>query len=280
LIWLLIQGYTPAYVAAGASLSVVAASWLSRNPIGPRKFVQACVETCMSSVPLTAAVAVSGIIIGAIELTGLSGKFTLLLFELSGGFLITTLILASFILLLLGTGMPTTGVYIMGVALLAPVLISKFGLPLMPVHMFFLFYACLSAITPPVAVANFAAAAIAGANAFAITWKACQLAVGGFVLPFYFLFNTGMLFQGSWPQIISDAIVGFTLVVICCIVLHGYVRRVAMPMPARALFALAACAMLWPNATIQYTAVAVSAVAFAWLYKLAIGAETSQTAAA
>ncbi|MDF2116955.1 TRAP transporter fused permease subunit [Roseiarcaceae bacterium H3SJ34-1] len=280
LIWLLVQGYSPAYVAAGSSLSVLAASWLSRNPIGPRKFVQACVDTCMSSVPLTAAVAASGIIIGAIELTGLSGKFTLLLFELSGGFLITTLFLAGVILLLLGTGMPTTGCYIMAVALLAPVLISKFGLPLMPVHMFFLFYACLSALTPPVAVANFAAAAIAGANAFAITWKTCQLAIGGFVLPFYFLFNTGILFQGSWPQIVSDSIVGFALVITCCIALHGYVRRVAMPMPARALFAFAACAMLWPNAASQYVAVGVSAVAFAWLYRAAVGAEATQTAAA
>jgi TRAP-type uncharacterized transport system fused permease subunit len=168
----------------------------------------------------------------------------------------------------------------MGVALLAPILISKFGLPLMPVHMFFLFYACLSAITPPVAVANFAAAAIAGANAFSISWKATQLAVGGFVLPFYFLFNQGILLQGSWPQIISDSIVGFALVVTCCIALHGYVRRAAMPMPVRALFVLAACAMLWPNATIQYPAVGVSVVVFAWLYRSAVGAEATQTAAA
>ncbi len=80
--------------------------------------------------------------------------------------MIPSLILAGIILILLGLGMPTTGVYIMGVALLAPVLIGKFGLPTMPVHMFLLFYACLSAISPPVAVASFAAAAIAGANPF------------------------------------------------------------------------------------------------------------------
>ena len=166
MMWLLTSGYSAAYVAGGSALSVIAASWFStrENRIGPHRFVEGCVETCMSSVPLAAAVAAAGLVIGCIELTGLSGKFTLLLFQLSGGYLIPSLMLSGVILILLGMGMPTTGVYIMGVALLAPVLTGKFGLPTMPVHMFLLFYSCLSAITPPVAVANFAAASIAGAN--------------------------------------------------------------------------------------------------------------------
>ena len=126
-------------------------------------------------VPLTAAVAAGGIIIGAIELTGLAGKFTLLLFQLSGGLLVPSLLLAGVVLILLGTGMPTTATYIMGVALLAPVFVGKFGLPVIEVHMFMLFYASLSAITPPVAVAAFAAAAIAGANPFKLTPYACKL---------------------------------------------------------------------------------------------------------
>ena len=176
----LTKGYSAAFVAGGSALSVIVASWFStrENRIGPRKMVEGCVETCMSSVPLAAAVAAAGMVIGCIELTGLSGKFTLLLFQLSGGYLIPSLVLSGVILILLGMGMPTTGVYIMGVALLAPVLTGKYGLPTMPVHMFLLFYACLSAITPPVAVANFAAAAIAGANPFRLGPYAVKLAVG------------------------------------------------------------------------------------------------------
>jgi len=165
LLWLLVAGYSAAYVAAGSALSVILASWTGRETaIGPAQFTQACVETCLAMVPLTAAVAAGGIIIGAIELTGLAGKFTLLLFQLSGGLLVPSLLLAGVVLILLGTGMPTTATYIMGVALLAPVFVGKFGLPVMEVHMFMLFYASLSAITPPVAVAAFAAAAIANAN--------------------------------------------------------------------------------------------------------------------
>ena len=100
-------------------------------------------------------------------------------------------------LVLLGMGMPTPAVYIMGAALLAPVLRGAFGLPEMQVHLFMLYFACLSAITPPVAVANFAAGAIAGVNPMALGPYAVKLAIGGFILPFYFLFNPGLNMQGS-----------------------------------------------------------------------------------
>ncbi|MGE5538821.1 MAG: TRAP transporter permease [Gemmatimonas sp.] len=266
LIYLLVSGFSAAYVAAGSAVSVVAASWLSREgAIGPKRFVEACVETCNAMVPLVAAVAAAGIIIGAIELTGLSGKFTLLLFELSGGALVPSLLLAAVVLVLLGMGMPTTGVYIMGIALLAPVFIGKFGLPMMEVHMFMLFYSCMSAITPPVAVAAFAAASIAGANPFKLAPYACKLAVGGFVLPFFFLFNNGVLMQGGLPHIVSNTFVGSALVLTASLVLHGYIERRAMPLWARALLAVAALAMMWPDPAAQYPAVAAAAALFAYL---------------
>ena len=263
LIWLLIAGFSAAYVAAGSAVSVIAASWLSpRGAIGPRRFAEACIDTCHSMVPLTAAVAAAGIIIGCIELTGLDGKFTLLLFELSGGLLLPSLLLAGVVLILLGMGMPTTGVYIMGIALLAPVFIGKFGLPVMPVHMFMLFYACMSAITPPVAVAAFAAGSIAGANPFKLAPYACKLAVGGFVLPFFFLFNPGMLMQGTLFAIVSDTLIGAALVLASAIALHGYVRRRPLPLALRAAFVVLAVLMGIPNLTLQYGAVAAATALF------------------
>ena len=267
LIWLLVAGYSAAYVAAGASVSVVIASWFSKDgAIGPSRVVEACSETCLSTVSLTAAVAAAGIIIGCIELTGLSGKFTLLLFELSGGALVPSLIIAAAILVLLGMGMPTTGVYIMGVALLAPVFIGKFNLPIMPVHMFLLFYACMSAITPPVAVAAFAAAAIAQANPFKLAPYACKLAVGGFVLPFFFLFNTGILFQGSWLNILSDTFLGAVLTLASTIALHGYMIQRRIHPAFIAVFVVAGLAMIYPDARLQYAAAAVVITLFAVLH--------------
>ncbi len=262
LLWLLISGYSAAYVAAGSALSVVLASWFfPEQAIGPRRFIQACVETCQAMVPLTAAVAAGGIIIGAIELTGLAGKFTLLLFQLSGGLLLPSLLLAGIVLILLGTGMPTTATYIMGVALLAPVFTGKFGLPVMEVHMFMLFYASLSAISPPVAVAAFAAAAIAKANPFKLMPYACKLSVGGFVLPFFFVFNPGILMQGGVLRILCDTVIAIVLVVTAALVLHGFVRQRPMQLPFRMVFALMALAMAIPQPAIQYAA-AAAAVGF------------------
>ncbi len=259
LMWLLVAGYSAAYVAAGAALSVVLASWLRRTTaIGPRLFIEACVDTCHAMVPLTAAVAAGGIIIGAIELTGLAGKFTLLLFQLSGGLMLPSLLLAGVVLILLGTGMPTTATYIMGVALLAPVFVGKFGLPVMEVHMFMLFYASLSAISPPVAVAAFAAAAIAKANPFKLMPYACKLAVGGFVLPFYFVFNPGILMQGGPLRILSDTLIAGGLLVAAALVLHGYVRRRPITLPLRLVLALAALAMAVPHPAVQYAALAMT----------------------
>jgi TRAP transporter 4TM/12TM fusion protein len=260
LLWLLISGYSAAYVAAGSALSVILSSWLRReHAIGPRRFVAACVETCHAMVPLTAAVAAGGIIIGAIELTGLAGKFTLLLFQLSGGLMLPSLLLAGAVLILLGTGMPTTATYIMGVALLAPVFIGKFGLPVIEVHMFMLFYASLSAISPPVAVAAFAAAAIAKANPFKLMPIACKLAIGGFVVPFFFVFNPGVLMQGGVLQILSDTLIGAALVVTAALVLHGHVRKRPIPLPLRGALVLAALAMAVPQLAVQYAAVAATA---------------------
>jgi TRAP transporter 4TM/12TM fusion protein len=259
LLWLLVAGYSAAYVAAGSAASVVLASWTSRQTaIGPRRFTDACVETCISMVPLTAAVAAGGIIIGAIELTGLAGKFTLLVFQLSGGLLVPSLFLAGVVLILLGTGMPTTATYIMGVALLAPVFVGKFGLPAMEVHMFMLFYASLSAITPPVAVAAFAAAAIANANPFKLAPYACKLSVGGFVVPFFFVFNPGILMQGSVFKILSDTAVCSILVVTASLVLHGFVRQRPIPWQLRGAFALAAFVMAVPQFAAQYAAMAAA----------------------
>ena len=112
--------------------------------------------------PLVGAVAAAGAVIGAIEISALAGKFTLVINTLSGGMLIPALLLSALFLILLGMG-AAPAVYIMGAALLAPIL-RQFNLPEFQVHLFMLFYACLFAITPPVAVANFAAAAIAGVN--------------------------------------------------------------------------------------------------------------------
>ncbi|HYN64167.1 MAG TPA: TRAP transporter fused permease subunit, partial [Candidatus Limnocylindrales bacterium] len=223
LIGLLVAGYTPVYVAAGATAAVIVLSWFHPpTAIGPRRFVECCTDTITQLVPLVGAVAAAGVVIGAIEISALAGKFTLLINTISGGLLIPTLLLSALFLVLLGMGMPTPAVYIMGAALLAPVLRGVFNLPEMQVHLFMLYFACLSAITPPVAVANFAAGAIAGVNPMALGPYAVKLAIGGFILPFYFLFNPGLNMEGGVLYILECLVFAVAMCTFASFALQGY----------------------------------------------------------
>ncbi len=262
LVILLIEGYTPVYVAAGSTAAVIALSWLSpRNAIGPRRFVECCTATITQLVPLVGAVAAAGLVIGAVEISGLAGKFTLLITYVSGGQLVPTLLLSAVFLILLGMGMPTPAVYVTGAALLAPTLVAKFGLPEMQAHLFMLYFACLSAITPPVAVANFAAGAIAGANPMALGPYAVKLAIGGFVLPFFFLFNPGLNMQGGLLAIAPAVFFGAALVTFSSFALQGWLgpRRIG---PIERLVLIAAgIACIVPRFEIQLGAAAIGTLA-------------------
>ncbi|MGE0853875.1 MAG: TRAP transporter permease, partial [Hyphomicrobiaceae bacterium] len=257
LLYFLIDGYTPTYVAAGATVAVVLLSFLrSESAISPRRFIAACKETVVRVAPLTAAVAAAGVIIGCIELTGLAGKFTALLFTLSGGQLVPSLVVAAAVIVLLGMGMPTPGVYVMGVALIAPVLIGVFELPVLPVHFFMLYIACMSAITPPVAVACFTAGAIADANPFKVAPYACKLAYAGFILPFFLLFNPGILMRGSLPIILLHTALAVVLVVAVAMALHGWAGRRRLLWPVRLLFGVVAVGVIYPDWRVQASAAA------------------------
>jgi TRAP transporter 4TM/12TM fusion protein len=257
MMWLLLDGYTPVYVAAGSTAAVIVLSWFHRpSAIGPRRFVECCTETITQVVPLVGAVAAAGAVIGAIEISALAGKFSLLITTLSGGMMIPALLLSGAFLILLGMGMPTPAVYIMGAALLAPIL-RGYGLPEFQVHLFMLFYACLSAITPPVAVANFAAAAIAGVNPMALGPYAVKLAIGGFVVPFFFLFNPGLTLEGGLVNILLACFFGTACTFFASYALHGMMGLRDIYMPLRLLLAACSIATIVPRLEVQLAATVI-----------------------
>ena len=266
MMWLLLAGYTPVYVAAGSTAAVIVLSWFHpRSAIGPRRFVECCTETITQVVPLVGAVAAAGAVIGAIEISALAGKFTLVINTLSGGMLVPALLLSALFLILLGMGMPTPAVYIMGAALLAPIL-RQFNLPEFQVHLFMLFYACLSAITPPVAVANFAAAAIAGVNPSSLGPYAVKLAIGGFVVPFFFLFNPGLTVHGTLGDIVLDCIFGTACTVFASFALHGMLGFKDLGWALRAVLAGCTVALIVPRLELQFAAAVVGVVVLALSY--------------
>jgi TRAP transporter 4TM/12TM fusion protein len=270
LIGLLVMGYTPVYVAAGSTAAVIVLSWLSReSAIGPRRFVECCTHTITQLVPLVGAVAAAGVVIGAVEISALAGKFTLLINTVSGGLLVPTLVMAAVFLILLGMGMPTPAVYVTGAALLAPVLRQHFNLPEMQTHLFILYYACLSAITPPVAVANFAAGAIAGANPMALGPYAVKLAAGGFVLPFFFLFNPGLNMEGGVAAVAVALFFGTALVTLVSFAVHGLLGRRTIAWPLRALLFACAIGTIVPRLEWQLSAAVIGALVLLGVRRLA-----------
>ena len=267
LIWLLIAGYTPVYVAAGATAAVIVLSWFHRpSAIGPRRFVECCTDTITQLVPLVGAVAAAGVVVGAIEISALAGKFTLMINAISGGLLVPTLLLSALFLILLGMGMPTPAVYIMGAALLAPVLRGVFNLPEMQVHLFMLYFACLSAITPPVAVANFAAGAIADVNPMALGPYAVKLAIGGFILPFYFLFNPGLNMQGGALYIMECIAFAIAMCTFASFALQGYLGSRPIAWPLRLLLFACGVATVSPRFDVTLTATILGACVLGFVY--------------
>ena len=266
MMWLLLDGYTPVYVAAGSTAAVIVLSWFHRpSAIGPRRFVACCTETITQVVPLVGAVAAAGAVTGAIEISALAGKFSLMINALSGGMLVPALLLSGAFLILLGMGMPTPAVYIMGAALLAPIL-RQFNLPEFQVHLFMLFYACLSAVTPPVAVANFAAAAIANVNPVAIGGYAVKLAIGGFVVPFFFLFNPGLTLEGGLANIVIATFFGTACTVFASYALHGLLGERDIPWLPRLVLAACCAGTIVPRLDVQLGATLLGSAALALVY--------------
>jgi TRAP-type uncharacterized transport system fused permease subunit len=186
---------------------------------------------------------------------------------ISGGLLVPTLLLSALFLILLGMGMPTPAVYIMGAALLAPTLRGVFNLPEMQVHLFMLYFACLSAITPPVAVANFAAGAIAGVNPMALGPYAVKLAIGGFILPFYFLFNPGLNMQGSPLYIIECIVFAIGMCTFASFAMQGFLGLRSIAWPLRVLLFACAVATISPrfDITLAATVLGIATLGFVYL---------------
>ncbi|HSG95210.1 MAG TPA: TRAP transporter fused permease subunit, partial [Afifellaceae bacterium] len=185
--WVLVEGYTPTYAAIYGTLSVLVIAMLKRaSRPSPRDIFEILAETTLRMVAVTGACAAAGLVIGGITMTGLASKFSHLVFLLSGADVFLSLVLAALLTILLGLGMPTPSAYILAAVLVAPVM-SELKIDLMAGHMFLLYFAVMSAITPPVAVAAYAASAIADENPLKIAVGAVRLALAAFLVPFSFV---------------------------------------------------------------------------------------------
>jgi TRAP transporter 4TM/12TM fusion protein len=181
--------------------------WRQEAREGIRRMVDALYDGSWRSVEIAATTAAAGMVVGILSLTGLGGKLSLALLTLAGGNVLLMLVVAMFVALLLGMGLPTTAAYAIMASTLAPALVQA-GIPPLAAHLFLFYFACLSALTPPVALASYAAASLARAPMWETGWQSVRFALAGFIVPYMFVYGPSLLMQGHWYDVLWSVVTG------------------------------------------------------------------------
>jgi TRAP transporter 4TM/12TM fusion protein len=188
--------------------------------------------------------AAAGIVIGVLNISGLGFGLTISLIHVAGGNLIILLLLAAAVCIILGMGMPTGAVYILVATLVAPALVQMKIDP-MAAHLFLLYFGLLSAITPPVAVAAFAAAALSGTDPMRTGYAAMRFGWSAFLVPFLFVFSGTLLLRGNLIYILIDLTTAIAGIWFASAAVIGYTTRI-IGAGYRTVCALAGLALLIP----------------------------------
>jgi len=202
LVYFLSLNFSPERAVFWAILATIACSYIRKHTrMSLRNIFEALKEGAIGSTEVAAACAAAGIIIGSITMTGLGLKFSSLIADLSGGNLLLALPFTMIACLALGMGVPTTAQYIIIAALVAPALI-KLGVVAIAAHLFIFYFGTRADITPPVALAAYAGAGIAGSNPMKTGVTAFQLGIAGYIVPFMFIYGPELLAIGPVHKVI------------------------------------------------------------------------------
>jgi len=239
----LILGYSAPLCALAGALSCLPVALLrstTRRDIHWSNVLEALVEGAKNTLAVAMACACAGIVIGVVTITGLGIVFTQLVLALAQNSLVLALVLTAMAGIILGMGMPTTPAYIVMVSLLVPAIIKLGAIP-PAAHMFAFYFAILSAITPPVALAVFAAAALAKADMWQTGWEAVRMAAPAFIVPFMFVYEPALLTIGEPLTVFWRLGASCIGVIALAAGLQGYFGREARTWERVALLAAAIC---------------------------------------
>ncbi|MFN3970095.1 MAG: TRAP transporter permease [Gemmobacter sp.] len=200
LIGALFIGYSVIRAGTLAMAAAAVVSWLTPYKMGPKQILYALEIATKMSLQLVAVCAAAGIIVGVIALTGIGTRFSSLLLGLADQNQLIALFFAMIVAIVLGMGMPTTAAYAVAASVIAPGLVQM-GIPMLTAHFFIFYFAVMSAITPPVALAAYAGAAIAQSDPMKTSVESFKIGLAAFVVPFMFFASPAMLMQGEWPEI-------------------------------------------------------------------------------
>jgi TRAP transporter 4TM/12TM fusion protein len=250
---LMVLGYSATYSVFWSILLAIGMSFLRRETaLVPAKLARALADGSIQALGIAATCACAGIIVGVITKTGLALKFSSIVIDLAGGSLFLTALYTALIVWVVGLAVPVTASYIMCAVIAAPALI-KLGVPDYAAHMFIFYYAVLSEVSPPTALAPFAAATLTRADPYITTLQSWKYALPAFLVPFVFVLDPigiGLLLQVpkdmSWlwiPWVTLGAAVGIAGLAFAA---QGHMRR-PLSVAERVVCALAGIACTFPD---------------------------------
>ena len=246
IVMMLALGRSPMRAAFWGVISSLLVAYAVRSTRPGRAQIARALRTGASgAVQVAAACAAAGVVVGVASLTGIGLRMSELIVVVSQGNLLVALILTAFGSVVLGMGLPTTAAYVVLAALGAPALV-ELGVPLLGAHLFIFYFGCISNVTPPVSLAAYAAAGIAGSPPLKTAWTAMGLASAGFLVPFMFVYAPALILVGSPAEIASTALTALIGVVALAGAVIGYFRGPAGPWRRLVLLA-AALALIAPS---------------------------------
>jgi len=253
---------------AVAALAALRAAWdrtLPRNHVGSRpgeavqqpltgwvgsgiiRIVDGFVIAGRNALPVSLACAVAGIIVGIVGLTGLGLKFSALMLSLSQGNLFLALMLLLLASLVLGMGLPVTASYVVLIVLAGPVLINDFGLPILIAHLLVFWYSQDSNVTPPVCLAAYAAAGVAGSDPMRTGLQAWKYAKGLYLIPLLMVVHPELALGGPWPVVVGKATMAMVALAAFAAVLEGQSLRRRLTVRGRILLLAGASTAFSPS---------------------------------
>ena len=220
------------------------------------KLVQGLELGARNAVAVSMACAVAGIIVGVVGLTGLGLKFSSMMLAFSGGNLVLALVMVLLASLILGMGLPVTASYIVLIVLVGPALTAEFGVPLLIAHLVVFWYSQDSNVTPPIALAGFAGAAIAGSKPMETGFQAWKFAKGLYLIPLFMVFNPEIIVGGPVPVVVWNALIAILALCAFAAALEGYLFTKMSWLPRLAIGA-AIFGVFYPNLLTEIAGVVV-----------------------
>ena len=252
LVGLMIAGKSPTQAAVlGIMVGLFISPWKASTRINWVDLIQSCKETLLNTLPIVAAVASAGVVIGVLNLTGMGLMVSGLIIELGDGNLWGVLLLTALASFILGMGLPTSAAYLLLAVLVAPAM-TQLGMETLSAHMFIFYFGLVSAITPPVALAAYAAATISGADANETAIESMRLGFVKLLVPFLFVTMPGVLLIGDSLSITMAIFLATLATISMSIGFSGWLGA-PLTMVQRGGFIVAALLIAWPEAAADFS---------------------------